>query len=244
VIKVYGERNTGTNYLVELCRLNLDCEVLEGTLPRGLRRAQNVAPGHDAIRDLYFAVSFPWQLGWKHREVDIDGLRQRRRAQAAHFVVTTKNPYAWLVSTARRPHHLPVEQGCDVVTLCRTPLPTQRREGGPDAYQNAVDMWNRKTRAQLALRDAFSTTVARYEDVLMAPDNAVRQISVNSGIDLIGGGFTNVSNSTKQSGKTFTDYRDYYGAERWRDELDPSVTDEINELLDFELMRQLDYEVM
>lgn len=87
MIKVYGGRNTGTNYLVELCRLNLDSSVLQGVLPRGWRRAQNVLPGHEAVLDLYFAVSFPWQLGWKHREVDLQTLQRRRRAESVHFVV-------------------------------------------------------------------------------------------------------------------------------------------------------------
>ena len=50
VLKIYGERNTGTNYLTELVEKNLDVEVLPGRVDnadlrtRITRRVQRILP--------------------------------------------------------------------------------------------------------------------------------------------------------------------------------------------------------
>ncbi|NPA93438.1 MAG: hypothetical protein GXO56_07140, partial [Chloroflexi bacterium] len=64
VLKIYGERNTGTNYLSQLVALNLpQVRLLPGVVPRWL---QLFFPRAEAPRDLYFQWTFKRNLGWKH----------------------------------------------------------------------------------------------------------------------------------------------------------------------------------
>jgi hypothetical protein len=39
-IKIYGERNTSTNYVSELVRLNLDADEMSGVVPRYINAMQ------------------------------------------------------------------------------------------------------------------------------------------------------------------------------------------------------------
>ena len=34
-VKIYGERNTGTNYLIKLIENNFDVKILKGTISKG-----------------------------------------------------------------------------------------------------------------------------------------------------------------------------------------------------------------
>jgi len=90
LIKIYGERNTGTNYVGELIALNLAVRQVPGIIPDGVRRIHQTLPGREWVRDLYFACTGWHNLGWKH------GLARegwpRRRGLA--LVTITKNPYA------------------------------------------------------------------------------------------------------------------------------------------------------
>ena len=65
-IKVYGERNTNTNYLEQLIHLNLDVGQLAGVVPRYVKTIQKVLPGKEWLRDWYFSVTPHRNLGWKH----------------------------------------------------------------------------------------------------------------------------------------------------------------------------------
>ena len=60
-IKVLGERNTGTNYLQQLLELNLDADLLPGTVPP-------FVPGSapEFVRDAYFTLTGAANLGWIH----------------------------------------------------------------------------------------------------------------------------------------------------------------------------------
>ena len=78
-VKIYGERNTNTNYLGELIRLNLDVSELPGVVPRKMRRLQTRLPAKNFLRDAYFAATYAKNLGWKHSMVkDVDYLKQLR----------------------------------------------------------------------------------------------------------------------------------------------------------------------
>lgn len=50
VLKLYGERNTGTNYLTKLIDLNLDIEQLHGVVPSYIMRLQHHFIGDEWVR--------------------------------------------------------------------------------------------------------------------------------------------------------------------------------------------------
>ena len=51
LIKIYGERNTNTNYLEKLIHLNLDAQQLPGVAPRYVKTIQKILPGKEWLRD-------------------------------------------------------------------------------------------------------------------------------------------------------------------------------------------------
>ncbi len=233
VIKLYGERNTGTNYVGSLLRANTACELLPGTVPPTFNRIRRRVTDSDAVIDLWFAATGYRNLGWKHRRVDVDELRRRRVTGRVHFVVTTKNPYSWLVSLQRRPYHRRGGAGdVSIRALATEPWRTRRCETGPDVYDNAVRMWNDKAAAYLELAEALPTTVVRYEDLVADPSSEVARIVAETGLRLLDDRVWNVERGTKRDGRSYAEYREYYGEERWRDVLTRQDIEAINASLD------------
>jgi hypothetical protein len=54
MVKIYGERNSGTTYLEALLTLNLDIDCLRGGLPKLIRR---LLPRSEIARDWYFRAT-------------------------------------------------------------------------------------------------------------------------------------------------------------------------------------------
>jgi hypothetical protein len=108
LIKIYGERNTNTNYLGELISLNLDVAEVLGVVPQSMRRIQTRLPVKNALRDIYFQFTYARNLGWKHAKVE-DPAHIRKyslvKNNEVRFITLTKNPYSWLLSLFRRPYH-------------------------------------------------------------------------------------------------------------------------------------------
>lgn len=96
IIKIYGERNTGTNYLMQLLRNHLEIIVER---KEGCVLASNFPAA---------SVERLEELGWKHRLIDADFLQKKGFERESILLLTlTKNPYSWLLSLHKRPY-LPI----------------------------------------------------------------------------------------------------------------------------------------
>lgn len=100
IVKIYGERNTGTNYLEQLLKKNLL------NLPEEKQANISIMPSPSLLlpkneldkQDLA-------QLGWKHRFIDVAFLRKCGFEKKSGLILTlTKNPYSWLMSLHKRPY--------------------------------------------------------------------------------------------------------------------------------------------
>ena len=76
LVKVYGERNSGTIYLEWLLRNNLEITIDETP-----------------------------EFGWKHRLAPSKEELSDSAKQQVIFVCLVKNPYSWLLSMHKRPYH-------------------------------------------------------------------------------------------------------------------------------------------
>ena len=101
-VKVYGERNTGTNYLEKLVTANLDAYILSGIVPRrdpvtfvtrNLRalKPELFAGWHEKARDWYFARNFSRDLGWKHMCPDVGRIGAEHLGKT-RFLMLVKEP--------------------------------------------------------------------------------------------------------------------------------------------------------
>ncbi|MBI3926773.1 MAG: hypothetical protein HY319_14630 [Armatimonadetes bacterium] len=232
-LKLYGERNSGTRYLERLLRRNLRVRLLPGTVPRLL---DSLSLGNEWVKDLYFRKTFGRNLGWKHMLVpEADWL-----PGDTFFVCLTKDPYSWLLSLYRRPHHARRRYSSFQAFLA-APWESVGRENSPPCFANPMDLWNQKTASYLRLARARPTLLVTYEELLADPPAVVARIGELSEGRPRSGPFRNISRSTKAGGRDYAFCRDYYLDRRWARELEPGALLLINEHLDAGLMARLGY---
>lgn len=245
IVKIYGERNTGTNYLSRLIHLNLDVEELSGIAPKRVVQLQNRLPGREWIKDTYFQFSFDKNLGWKHMSVkspqDLQGTVATR--QQVLFVTLTKNPYSWLLSLHKRPYHGdPGAPQDDFESFLKQQYTPKGRDNVGKSATNHTTLWNHKNRSYIDLPPNFAAINLRYEDLLHDPGSMMKAICDAWKMDFDQDQFQNYSDSTKDSDKDANFYRDYYLGQQWRSKLSPATIDIINSEVDFELMDYFGYE--
>ena len=180
LLKIYGERNTGTNYLRQLININIDADLLSGVAPQRIKSIQRFVPGREFVKDVYFFLTFSKNLGWKHSLVrPVEQLeRISLCSENLAFVTLTKNPYSWLLSLYKRPYpfHIHQTNKPDLESFLETKWPTLLREQGPRSYANPIKMWNQKNAAYLKLRERFPTFNATYEALLAEPEKTVAEM--------------------------------------------------------------------
>lgn len=252
-LKIYGERNTGTNYLTELAALNFDVDILPGRvsdtdLPtRITRKLHRLAPKmtsglHEAARDRYFEASFARNLGWKHMNPQIDRIGPEALA-GVRFLMVVKNPYAWVLSLYRKPYHASPGNVSLEAFLERPLRVMKRRENvGPRALL-PLELWSRKMHGYLALQQAARhAMIMKYEDFLADEAGSLNRLA--TGLDLPRlSQFQRIEYGVKDADRHVpqSEYADYYLRERWRAKLSAAALQRINDQLDPAVMTQLGY---
>lgn len=243
-IKIYGERNTGTNFLSKLIDLNFDCKLLSGTVPSNLNRIIKKVKGTENIKDKYFKITEKNNLGWKHREIDKMFLRNLNQLnEDVGFLTLTKNPYSWLLSLYNRPYHYKDEKP-SFEKFLEKPWKTVGRETILQEYANPIEMWNIKTRSYLSLEKQFKVYPIKYEDLLLDPIKELHKISLNLELNTKKEFPVNFNKSTKDSDKNSNYYKDYYGNEKWRLKLEENHISIINTHLDNYLLERFNYSML
>jgi hypothetical protein len=242
LLKIYGERNTNTNYLSELIRLNLDLPELPGVVPATIKRYQDKLPGNEWLRDLYFLSSYGRNLGWKHAAVDWSRLKKTElyKRNSVTVVTLTKNPYSWLLSLYKSPYHQYYAEKPSFSEFLARPWKTVWREGVSQWVASPVHLWNVKNASYLREADEGRCLHLRTEDTLIDPQQVIERIAQVAAV-AGAGEFRNVLRSTKDGSKDFNYYRDYYLGESWRSGLAKQHIEVINQSLDQELMRCYGY---
>lgn len=257
-LKIYGERNTGTNYLEQLVRDHLDCRVHPGNLPRRMEQVTTVLSrwtGHhpllqrpiEANRNFWFRRLHHHTLGWKHAEVPVLPPGVDTYPVGTRFVALVKNPYPWLLSLWRRPYQGRHHSFWAPVTFdefLRSPWPAIGRENSEGLFPNPMAIWVTKVASYQRLHDHGPTAEVRYEDLLADPEAELRRIGRDLSLAPTFDRLRNVDRSTKKDGKSFDDYRHYYLGERWRAELTADQITFINEHLDADLVTRWGYELL
>jgi hypothetical protein len=245
-IKIYGERNTNTNYLEQLISLNLDAEQIPGVVPRYVKTVQKLLPGKEWLRDWFFSMTLQRNLGWKHtRVMSVQELEHFDIVKSGIcFISITKNPYSWLLSLYRKPYsHQYSGSKPDFETFLRTPWKTVARDNCENTLASPVELWNLKNTSYLQLKKLNGLNLTT-ESMVQDPEADIKTISSHFSIDRLSSRFLNYEKSTKDSSKDFAYYRDYYLSERWRDKLSGQAASIISATVDKNLMRHFGYEVI
>ncbi|WP_299971123.1 hypothetical protein [uncultured Roseobacter sp.] len=255
-LKIYGERNTGTNYLTALMDQNLCAEVLPGhvdgkdlrtQLTRRLHRAlPGLARGlHEAARDRYFEATFARNLGWKHMNPDVARIGADALS-SVRFLMVVKNPYSWLLSLFQRPYHVGGKDTRFEEFLERHLGVMEQRENIGRDPLSPVEVWNRKMRGYQVLKAAAKhAMIVRYEDFLEDEAAALERVATQLGITLRGTHIPITGGVKHADGElSHKDYATYYLQEKWRDRLSKSALERINAELDPDLVTRLGYQMI
>ena len=181
-VKIYGERNTGTNYLDALIRKNLPSITLLKTM------ASNA-------------------LGWKHMLPNPKRINEYKHQDITSIITITKNPYSWLLSMYRKPYHYQGDRATTFHQFLKRPWKTLPRDNCPD-QATPIHLWNSKNGYYLNLHKKLhhiQVICLTYEQLLLAPQTTTKLLAqtLNTAI----ASRIQVPNiSVKGEGYTFTDY--------------------------------------
>lgn len=233
LIKVFGERNCGTNFLTALLARNLrgDAIVLGAPGDRdyrspGMAELVTGVPGKpaqdqvaarglkpvafEAFKDEASRQGFDRNFGWKHAAVSVACLQRSAVFARGRFVFLVRNPYYFCAALHRRPYNLlPRPRG----NLARSDFVRARfRPNARDkltvADFNAPELWNLKVRSYVAAADALGddALLLRYEDLVPDPEHVVATIADRFGLGRAEA-FALVEKSTKGDGRSFADFQ-------------------------------------
>ncbi|QEP42037.1 hypothetical protein D5085_02105 [Ectothiorhodospiraceae bacterium BW-2] len=250
-LKLYGERNTNTNYLTKIIELNLNVEQLEGTLPKRKTRLYKNKNWlkKEAVIDEYFDINFNKNLGWKHSKVlDRECLLSYDIVNDNEilFVTVTKNPYSWLLSLYRNPYHQYYKnKPRSFYEFLTTEWKTVSRENvNCSSLVSPVDLWNIKNRSYIN-KGGMRFINLITEDMFRSPKLIVDTIfSGMSSIEKKTFDFVNFNKSTKDKNKDGDFYRKYYLDEIWKKDLNKQSIEYINSRLDYGLMEYFGYDIL
>ena len=256
ILKIYGERNTGTNYLEQLMLRNFDANILLGRAPdhhiqaylsraiKLISEPRGVAYRH-AWRDRYLVESFDKQLGWKHMCPSPERLGPSRLANVK-YVMVVKNPYSWALSLFRRPYHVGGrDSSFDMFLERKMPVMPELENIGTDEI-TPIEVWNRKVTGYLRLREeAHRSIIVRYEDLLADEMQILCQIAKKLGIR-VRKELRPIKHGVKKHDAHIDRhyYQNYYISQMWRKKLTPQHILKINSRLDRNLLKELDYDIL
>ena len=246
LIKIYGERNTNTNYMSKLIKLNLDAHEIPGIVPDTIMKLQKRLPGNELVKDIYFYLTYGKNLGWKHTQVkSIEVLKSYAvlKNYNVAFITITKNPYSWLLSLYRRPYHQYYTEKLDFETFLQRPWETIGRDNVKVSLKSPIELWNIKNLSYLHLKELNGLNI-KTESIFEHPGNIIEQISHHFSIKKLSDKFINYDRSTKDESKDSKYYRDYYLNETWRNKISSEAIAIINGTIDKKLMSHFNYNLL
>ncbi len=231
-LKVFGERNSGTNYAMRIMAANADAEVLPGGAPVMVRRVAHRlhAGGRERLLDAWHSRYWQRNAGWKHCYID-DEIVDWIASSGIRVVVVTKHPMAWLVSLRRSPYHLAGGE----------PRPI-RRERLPIEPDSLLDIWRIKTERYLELSRRDGVALVRSEDLLDDAEEALQPAFAELRLQRSTERWTDFRDSVKHDARTQDEIRSYYREERWRAEVSSDDLDHAD-ALPAELLEPLGYSI-
>lgn len=233
-VKLYGERNTGTNYLQKLIEKNFKVNILPGTAPKLLNNKYFIS---ERLINLYFKLYSNRTLGWKHAVAPQASAFNQNIINNTCFIFIIKNPYSWILSLYKRPYHSKyITASLD--EFVNNSWSVQSRENySKKIFENPMEMWNIKVRSYPELELKVKGMIIKYEELIKNPNRHIRQIGQRFHLSQLNNSIQNISSPTKKNdtNKNFDYYQNYYLNELWLNEIPERVIYQINKAIDWEL---------
>jgi len=183
--KVFGERNTGTNFLRLLIAKNTPLKLLgDGGRSRSKGRLRLLRSAYSHLSDDALKVIserlldedrkdfFPSHLGWKHGCPDSKRLQTSSIFGNSIFVCIIRNPWSFAISLHKRPYNINPRGLVSLHDFVSSPILANERDNIPDIFLDSpVRLWNFKVASYLKLKQELpcKTFIAFYEDIVLNP---------------------------------------------------------------------------
>lgn len=220
-VKVFGERNTGTNFLNQLLRLNTSLKVLgHGGNQSCVVKTESICKASNVVSplakkfifermiDAERSKEFMENYGWKHAAVSWPKLKASEKYDETLFVCIIRNPWRFLTALHRRPYSLLPPPSGDFSSFLRSPLVANVRDGLDDAFLiDPVELWNQKVNSYHLLKRQSSQNVlvVYYEEIVEDIEVFMNMLGELCGLEF--GSLVIPMKSTKGETKNFSDYR-------------------------------------
>ena len=211
-LKIFGERNCGTNLLTQTAETDGRFRILPGTAPASIRRITSRLP-HKTKEALLDAVDSRRRirtLGWKHAWPD-DYVASQLDERSVLAVAAIRHPLSWCVSLRARPYQLR-ELGNGQLNVMRI-----AREHLPRDTKSYRDIWLLKATRYLELQDRGVLRLLQFEALIEDPAHELLGAIDLSSSD--GGHAAAPTTSVKGDGRSRADILDYYRIEAWRQDV-------------------------
>jgi hypothetical protein len=184
-IKVFGERNCGTNFVNRLIEKNTDLIVLKhhpiphikkqiSKLPKPLRIIAK-----EKLIDIQREKEFDDTYGWKHAAVNIKKISCSSKYEKTLFVFVSKNPFSFLFSLYNRPYNHVFKDWKNISDFLRTPWLCNLRDGLDfPLLASPIDLWNFKNLSYINfVNSSISNSVFfQYENIVLDPEGFGREL--------------------------------------------------------------------
>jgi len=227
-VKVFGERNTGTNFLNQLLARNTDLNVLghggKNDNPRqklkGIRQsavrigcADKLSPQVNRLVlnrliDEQRKIEYLDNFGWKHSRVLVGDLKKSPHIKSTLFIFLVRNPWRFVSALHRRPYNLfpAPHPSSSLSCFVESQILANERDNMPSLIvNNPVELWNEKVGSYFDCCEVLDNAIiCYYENIVTAVDEFMAAISpvcsVSKQIEI-------PMDSTKNDNKTFDQYR-------------------------------------
>jgi len=247
-VKIFGERNTGTNALSRIIHDNSSARCLPATsseLSPLLGRIGNAdwLPAkrlRERLLDWVFDGQGPL-CSWKHCATNFPDAAPFDRVLV---LFTVRHPASWLVSLFRRPYQRLGRHPRTLEEFLGSRWETAGRERLGRRSFRPLELLQAKLDSYYAFAARLSDRgvahcFLRFEDIVLNQPRLFAGIAPE--LDDARPDFRELRESTKDSSKTLDDYRDYYANERWRAELS-GLEASINAAVDWKKFEQIGYQ--
>ncbi|NIY74816.1 hypothetical protein HED22_04110 [Thalassospira sp. HF15] len=226
-IKVFGERNTGTNALISVIRGNSGSIVYPSVLAEISPDARkNLAimmklgiskKGSEQLIDAAFKGR-PILEQWKHAATYFD---TSTITADAHFVFTTRHPLSWLIGLFQKPYHILTPKPDNLVAFAKMDWQTVIRDNLNGKTFKPLDLYVEKLRSYQDLMGKLDAqgigyTIIKFEDFVTDQEGVFERLRPH--LKNPAKNFQELTKSTKEAGKDSAYYRNYYAKEIWRKE--------------------------
>lgn len=223
-IKVYGERNSGTNFVEKTILRSYDIRIIWNIpdVPQERRKAIEtcglpILSARFLIERAWDDIYFEHRLksrGWKHEKLSDDSLGEYDAAADGKcgFVFVVRNPFDWSRSMHRNPFHAlqPVPE--DFAAFIRSPWALVKRDCvDRDYLETPILLWKMKVAEYVRLASERRGLLIRYEDLLHKPNDGLAAFNTFLGADSSSLVFPEKSaRSFIDDNRTFASFRSEY----------------------------------